>query len=226
MTRSQTDSTPPHLHNYITPQHQTNSTSEPGAENDVVSWHLHLANALLMIMDVALFSRYPYNLKHFPAPLAFILAYLIFNISYTVTTGHVVYPSLNYAANLPFAIGMIGATLFLLLPATHLLLWRLDLATFALSAHRKRRRALRVVAEEVAAAAAAGDVPVKKGKAGALDDESPLKNAMLARRWLPEEGEEDEQVQTPSTGGSAAASDAGDVEVAVSPKAPAGVVGA
>lgn len=174
-----------------------------------------------MLFDVTL-SRYPYQLKHFPAPLAFITTYLIFNRIYYAATAVVVYPSLNYGKNLGLALAMIAATVLVLLPGTHLLLWRHELACFSLSERLRRRRRAQAAAQEAA------DGAVKKGAAGTGAAQLELSNAVLARRWMGEADDDEAVVQTPTTTGSAA-SPAGrgdDDSVDVEAAAPTGVIGA
>lgn len=187
---------------------------------DITTYHTHGVNALLMLMDVTL-SRYPYQLKHFPAPLSFIMTYLIFNRIYYAETSVVVHPSLNYGKNLGLALAMIAATILALLPGTHLLLWRHELACFSLSERLRRRRHAQAAAQEA-------DGVVKKGTAGTGAPQLELSNAVLARRWMGEVDDDEAVVQTPTTTGSAASpagrdeDDGVDVEAA----APTGVIGA
>ncbi len=204
------------------------STYEPPADggdsgdlpSNPITVHTHGVNALLMLMDLAV-SRYPYHLKHFPSPLAFILAYLLFNFTYWTQTRVVVYPSLNYDHPVG-ALIMIAATLFGLLPATHLLLWRFELACFALSERRRLRAALQgfwlakglslggrdveaaasgppVVKGAAAADAADAAVAVDGGGVGEISDA-----ALATRRVVAafDEAEEAAALQTPSTAGS------------------------
>lgn len=176
--------------------------------------HTHGVNALLMLMDVAL-SRYPYQLKHFPAPLSFIVSYLVFNRIYYAETGVAVYPSLDYRKNLPLALGMIAATLCVLLPGTHLILWRWEVGCFALS-ERWRRQGEEEEGE------------VKKGPVSAGTVELSA-HAALARRWAGGSGEgaegEEVGVQTPSTTGSGVSRN-GDVDVEAGVGAAAAPTGA
>lgn len=171
-----------------------------------------------MLIDVTL-SRFPYNLKHFPAPLSFIITYLIFNRIYYAETSVVVYPSLNYGKNLGLALGMICATIFVLLPGTHLLLWRHELACFSLSERLRRRRHAQAVAQQ-------GDGVVKKGSAGTGAPQLELSNAVLALRWMGDVDDDEAVVQTPTTTGSTASSAGGDEGVDVEAAAPTGVIGA
>ncbi len=166
---------------FPSPTNQTKPTSTDFGTG-VTTIHMHGINAVLMVLDLTL-ARYPYQLKHWPAPLGFIISYLVFNVSWWATTGTVVYPTLNYDKPV-VALIMIAATIFVLLPVTHLLLWRWELACFAFSERRRY------------------------GKVAAGSDAAPLtlSDAVLARRLVLGGGGGEEALkvvpETPSTGGS------------------------
>jgi len=173
--------------------------ADGGDSGDLLSnwttWHTHGVNALLMLMDLAL-TRYPYHLKHFPAPLAFIVSYLLFNFAYWNETRVVVYPSLNYDKPVG-AVIMMAATIFGLLPAVHLLLWRFELACFALSERWRVQAALQfwvAKGQDVEE----GGPPSKRAAVGSCE----LTDAVLATRRVPAFEAVETAVQTPSTTGS------------------------
>lgn len=159
------------------------------------TWHTHGVNAVLMLMDLAL-SRYPYHLKHFPTPLAFIVSYLCFNFAYWSETRTVVYPSLNYDKPIG-AIIMISMTIFGLLPAAHFLLWRFELGCFALSERLRVRAALHEFWEAKGQDVEEGAPPSK----GPAIESYELTDAVLATRRA-HAFDEVAEVQTPSTTGS------------------------
>ena len=181
------------------------------------TWHTHGVNALLMLMDLAL-SRYPYHLKHFPAPLAFIVSYLLFNYAYWNETRVVVYPSLNYDKPVG-AVIMMAATIFGLLPAVHLLLWRFELACFALS----ERLRVRVPLQEFWLAKGRDVEEGRPPSKGAAVQSYELTDAVLATRRVPAFEAAEAAVQTPSTTGSSLeVSSGGGVKEAFSVAAPIG----
>jgi hypothetical protein len=194
---------------------QPNSTYTPpegdeaaGLPSGPTTVHVHGINALLMLMDLAL-ARYPYQLKHFPAPLAFIASYLAFNFTYWSETGGVVYPSLDYSKPVG-AVIMIAATIFGLLPATHLLLWRWELGCFVLSEKRRDAAARDLVGK---------GQDVEAGPIKAIGALSPLAltDAVLAMRRVPAMEEAEEVLQTPSTTGSGMGMSGGGEDIEQSP---------
>lgn len=189
-----------------------------------ITWHTHGVNALLMLMDLAL-TRYPYHLKHFPAPLAFIVSYLLFNFTYWSETRVVVYPSLNYDRPVG-AIIMMVATIFGLLPATHLLLWRFELACFAISERLRVRAALQEFWVAKGQDVEEGAPPSKN----AAVESCELTDAVLATRRAYAFEVAEEALQTPSTTGSGlevsgSGSSGGDVKEGLSAVAPTGAGG-
>jgi len=97
--------------------------------------NFHGVNAFLMACDLAL-SRYPYHLKHIFPAAGFIISYLIFNGLYWRYTGTVIYAPLNYSEMLPALVSIFG-TMLVILPCTHFLCWRWELAWFACSEKRR-----------------------------------------------------------------------------------------
>ena len=178
----------------LPPKQNINSTEDPNnLPSNPTTIHMHGINAVLMLLDLAL-ARYPYQLKHFPAPLAFILSYLAFNLAYWSETRVVVYPSLNYDHPIG-ALIMIAATIFGLLPATHLLLWRFELACFTFSERRRYARAGGLMVKEQQDA---GAVPSKA--AASARPELTLSDVVLATRQVVEVAKV--MPETPSTAGS------------------------